>query len=350
MAASIEAPTLRTVSSLLAKKEEKVEKKEEVKNESDPVIKKQKTEWADLIKPLLPAITDLFCIPSTISPPQDTELTSFDAIQLSTQGAERQRKDVMKMAMRIEILLAERKAAGGVSDQSDKDLIMEIIGRYNDHKANSAIRRWDYSQDLDAILMSKPASLQVEQISMWQDHVGNALAKSLQRRMLQDSKLDGKDPDKVHHVGYCDLSKWGRLSVPLIDEVSSWAARTLQLNPEMSMVLIICPMLAAIDLMGELQSDTYLGVFSETANSTLAQYVTTQVVHEEATSQGPVESKPMSWYDFIVSLEKKGSLDYTITGHDCTRPAAVQRGEESDRKGPLEKSQFLQMVWRYLAA
>lgn len=34
---------------------------------------------------------------------------------------------------------------------------------------------------------------------------------------------------------------------------------------------------AAIDLMGELQSDTYLGVFSETANSTLAQYVTTQV-------------------------------------------------------------------------
>ena len=30
MAASIEAPTLRTVSSLLAKKEEKVEKKEEV--------------------------------------------------------------------------------------------------------------------------------------------------------------------------------------------------------------------------------------------------------------------------------------------------------------------------------
>lgn len=57
------------------------------------------------------------------------------------------------------------------------------------------------------------------------------------------------------------------------------------------------------------------------------------MVHEEATSQGPVESKPMSWYDFIVSLEKKGSLDYTITGHDCTRPAAVQRGEESDRKG-----------------
>ena len=36
----------------------------------------------------------------------------------------------------------------------------------------------DYSQDLDAILMSKPASLQVEQISMWQDHVGNVLAKS----------------------------------------------------------------------------------------------------------------------------------------------------------------------------
>lgn len=57
------------------------------------------------------------------------------------------------MAMRIEILLAERKAAGGVSDQSDKDLIMEIIGRYNDHKANSAIRRWQLNNDATASII-----------------------------------------------------------------------------------------------------------------------------------------------------------------------------------------------------
>lgn len=33
----------------------------------------------------------------------------------------------------------------------------------------------DYSQDLDAILLAKPAKLTPEMTSMWQDHVGRHL-------------------------------------------------------------------------------------------------------------------------------------------------------------------------------
>ena len=50
--------------------------------------------YQDLILPLLPAIKRMFDIPCNISTSQDHESVSFEAIQLSTQGAERQRKDV----------------------------------------------------------------------------------------------------------------------------------------------------------------------------------------------------------------------------------------------------------------
>ena len=35
----------------------------------------------------------------------------------------------------------------------------------------------DYSQDLDALLLSMPATFSVENTAMWQDHVGKQLAK-----------------------------------------------------------------------------------------------------------------------------------------------------------------------------
>ena len=47
----------------------------------------------DLILPLIPAIGGLFNLPCSISAKQDAECISFENIQLSTQGAERQRKD-----------------------------------------------------------------------------------------------------------------------------------------------------------------------------------------------------------------------------------------------------------------
>ena len=36
----------------------------------------------------------------------------------------------------------------------------------------------DYGQDLDALLIAKPATMKVEMTAMWQDNVGRALIKS----------------------------------------------------------------------------------------------------------------------------------------------------------------------------
>lgn len=44
--------------------------------------------------PLLPAFSEMFHIPSTISACNDAETVSFDNMQLSAMGAERQKKDV----------------------------------------------------------------------------------------------------------------------------------------------------------------------------------------------------------------------------------------------------------------
>lgn len=52
---------------------------------------------------------------------------------------------------------------------------------------------------------------------------------------------------------------------------------------------------------------------------------------EETTSGGVTDSKPMSVYEVVVQLERRGVLDSKLSGHEVSRPAAVQRGEEQDR-------------------
>ena len=58
----------------------------------------------DLIQPLLPAFSGIFCLPVTITANSDPETVSFENIQLSAQGAERQRKDVKDLADRTWLL------------------------------------------------------------------------------------------------------------------------------------------------------------------------------------------------------------------------------------------------------
>lgn len=48
----------------------------------------------DLILPLLPAFSEMFNLPVNVSVTTDAEMVSFDSIQLSAQGSERQKKDV----------------------------------------------------------------------------------------------------------------------------------------------------------------------------------------------------------------------------------------------------------------
>lgn len=47
----------------------------------------------DLLEPLLPAIARLWMVPVVVAWDRDAEVVSMQNIQLSTQGAERQRKD-----------------------------------------------------------------------------------------------------------------------------------------------------------------------------------------------------------------------------------------------------------------
>ncbi|CAK9049972.1 unnamed protein product, partial [Durusdinium trenchii] len=55
------------------------------------------------------------------------------------------------------------------------------------------------------------------------------------------------------------------------------------------------------------------------------------VVLEEQSTQGPADSAPMSFFQLVLSMERKGILDCKLTGHTVDRPAAVKRGEERDR-------------------
>lgn len=106
--------------------------------------------FQDLVLPMLPAITDMFCLPSAITGSKDFEKVSFENLQLSTQGAERQRKDLLKTALRFETLLNERRKT--CSDKNDSELLDELITKYNGFKANAAIKKWQVSPDAKAAI------------------------------------------------------------------------------------------------------------------------------------------------------------------------------------------------------
>ena len=99
----------------------------------------------DLVLPLLAAVADLFNLPATISSSRDPEKVSFENMQLSTQGSERQKKDILKCSLRFEQLLNERKAIS--RDQNDTEILADLIAKYNGFKANAAIKKWQISPD-----------------------------------------------------------------------------------------------------------------------------------------------------------------------------------------------------------
>jgi len=59
---------------------------------------------------------------------------------------------------------------------------------------------------------------------------------SVQRRALADATTHFENAciEKMHHVGFVDLSKFGRLTVPDITDVVNWSHRVLSYNPNYS--------------------------------------------------------------------------------------------------------------------
>ena len=60
---------------------------------------------------------------------------------------------------------------------------------------------------------------------------------ALVKRVLHDAtsgNFGDADLARMHHVGFADLSKLGRMTAVQVDDCARWAKRVLELNPEYS--------------------------------------------------------------------------------------------------------------------
>lgn len=60
----------------------------------------------------------------------------------------------------------------------------------------------------------------------------------LTRRVLQDAsqRFDSCDSSRLQNVGYVDLSKYGRLAAPEINDICTWCHTVLSQNPDYSIL------------------------------------------------------------------------------------------------------------------
>lgn len=61
---------------------------------------------------------------------------------------------VLKLSMRFEKLLAERRGLESSKDLNDSEILGELIQRYNSFRANNAIRKWQISADGQAAIFA----------------------------------------------------------------------------------------------------------------------------------------------------------------------------------------------------
>ena len=60
------------------------------------------------------------------------------------------------------------------------------------------------------------------------------------RRVIGDAnqKFQGVQVEKMHHIGFLDLSKYGRLTVPDINDAAQWCHQVLNLNENFSILAL----------------------------------------------------------------------------------------------------------------
>ena len=56
------------------------------------------------------------------------------------------------------------------------------------------------------------------------------------RRVVQDAsaRFDTVSVENLHHLGYLDLTKFGRLNAVDVETIEAWCLKTLNLNPDYS--------------------------------------------------------------------------------------------------------------------
>lgn len=60
------------------------------------------------------------------------------------------------------------------------------------------------------------------------------------RRVCSDAstRFQGVDLQRMHHIGYVDLTKYGRLTVPDINDAAQWALQVLEMNENFSTLFL----------------------------------------------------------------------------------------------------------------
>ena len=78
---------------------------------------------------------------------------------------------IMKTAMRFEIMLAERRKLESCRDQNDEELLASIISRYNSYRAVSAVKKWQINSDMQSAIFAIIRGLTAETRALVRQHL-----------------------------------------------------------------------------------------------------------------------------------------------------------------------------------
>jgi hypothetical protein len=59
----------------------------------------------------------------------------------------------MKLSQRFELLIAERRLQEASRNQTDGAILQDLVSKYNQFKANSALKKWQISPDQYAAIL-----------------------------------------------------------------------------------------------------------------------------------------------------------------------------------------------------
>ena len=77
----------------------------------------------------------------------------------------------MKLAARFEMLVHARRAGGTAGELNDKELVQDIISKYNSYKANVALKKWQISSDQQSAVCSVICGMRPEARQLVRDHL-----------------------------------------------------------------------------------------------------------------------------------------------------------------------------------
>eukprot|EP00435_Cladocopium_sp_Y103_P042610 s1532_g11.t2 len=303
----------------------------------------------------------------------------------------------MKLSQRFELLIAERRLQEASKHQTDGDILHELVAKYNDFKANSALKKWqispdqlaailgviegmtfearqDYMQDLDALVTSKPNNLKVEMLSMFQDHIQKGIQKAVGGSSGQDVSADVEDAEDCLAHDYKEAVSYNlkrnkvvhmknQLEVGLQVAEKFMEKRCLMLCT--GMALVVCPILAgegvlgglrgeyrriedkfismgmelknvqvALDFMLELQEMCHIACYSQTDNPTIFQYALLQ-----AQTQRPTPTAAALETD----LAKETTQEVKVENQEIEAPPAMTMEKFKEKYPEVQMTVTLNM-------